>query len=410
MTATLLDPAQVLFLHRRRGAHRSRIVDVEAGQYSSFAVTSEGRVEAWGLNNYGQLGIQGGPLSLHSPAAVTALAHSRVALLAGGTHHSLAVTEEGKTLAWGRSTYGGLGRAAADSKSDTASPQPQEVDNMGGCNVIAISAGANVSAAVDDKGRLHTWGFGDMQQLGTGRDSDAVSPVIVPTAGRLAGFKVLQTVLGGQHASLLAVESDEAPPPPSDAAALAAAEVEDSDDGNVSADDQDGSPEDVKGVISNGVKSVPDPWAQATAAGSLTTTTNGSNTHSAPGADDAWARLAAASQTVRPISDYLDDEGPNIKKPQQPHSAPAKTNGPEGTAAAVPTTPAPSFVFGVTPSATTTGVSVGDPKPSAQGAAAAAVAPPFVFGNTPAATAKDSGSAGAVTSGSFSFGRQTGGC
>ncbi len=45
-------------------------------------------------------------------------------------------------LSWGRSTYGGLGRASADAQSDTAAPEPQLVDGLGGAAVIDIAAGA----------------------------------------------------------------------------------------------------------------------------------------------------------------------------------------------------------------------------------------------------------------------------
>ena len=36
-----------------------RFADVAAGTYSSFAWTADGHVLAWGLNNYGQLGLPG---------------------------------------------------------------------------------------------------------------------------------------------------------------------------------------------------------------------------------------------------------------------------------------------------------------------------------------------------------------
>ncbi len=68
------------------------MVDVAAGTYSSFALTGDGRVEAWGLNNYGQLGLPTSAVAAFSPAVVNALAEERVASVAGGQHHTLAVT------------------------------------------------------------------------------------------------------------------------------------------------------------------------------------------------------------------------------------------------------------------------------------------------------------------------------
>ena len=42
----------------------SHIVDVACGSYATYAVDEQGHTWGWGLNNYGQLGIQGqvGPM------------------------------------------------------------------------------------------------------------------------------------------------------------------------------------------------------------------------------------------------------------------------------------------------------------------------------------------------------------
>lgn len=69
------------------------MVDVAAGTYSSFAVTGDGRVEAWGLNNYGQLALPAATSAFHTPTVVPALAEHKVVAVAGGQHHTLVVTE-----------------------------------------------------------------------------------------------------------------------------------------------------------------------------------------------------------------------------------------------------------------------------------------------------------------------------
>jgi regulator of chromosome condensation len=68
------------------------MTDVAAGTYSSFAVSADGRVEAWGLNNYGQLGMPATTSAHHTPNVVSALADHSIAAVAGGQHHTLAVT------------------------------------------------------------------------------------------------------------------------------------------------------------------------------------------------------------------------------------------------------------------------------------------------------------------------------
>jgi alpha-tubulin suppressor-like RCC1 family protein len=69
------------------------MVDVAAGTYSSFAVSADGRVEAWGLNNYGQLALPASTVAHHTPNVVPGLLDHKIAAVAGGQHHTLAVTE-----------------------------------------------------------------------------------------------------------------------------------------------------------------------------------------------------------------------------------------------------------------------------------------------------------------------------
>jgi regulator of chromosome condensation len=79
---------------------------VNCGSYHNFAVDQEGRVYAWGLNNYGELGIpdhagEDGASQL-KPRLVESLGKYRVANIAGGEHHSLASTDTGELITWGR--------------------------------------------------------------------------------------------------------------------------------------------------------------------------------------------------------------------------------------------------------------------------------------------------------------------
>ena len=54
--STQLTPAAISFMHARHKA--AHIVDVAAGSYTSFAVTQQGHVWGWGLNQYGHLGFE----------------------------------------------------------------------------------------------------------------------------------------------------------------------------------------------------------------------------------------------------------------------------------------------------------------------------------------------------------------
>lgn len=55
---TLLRPAPVAF-RRSRALRAVRVTDVACGIYATFALAEGGHVFAWGLNNYGQLALEG---------------------------------------------------------------------------------------------------------------------------------------------------------------------------------------------------------------------------------------------------------------------------------------------------------------------------------------------------------------
>ena len=82
------------------------IVKVSCGLYHSFAIDKHGRVYAWGLNNWAQTGIPSGAGGLNAiiekPTLVKSLREYRIREISGGNHHSIACTEEGEVLTWGR--------------------------------------------------------------------------------------------------------------------------------------------------------------------------------------------------------------------------------------------------------------------------------------------------------------------
>ena len=66
----------------------------------------KGQVYAWGLSNFGQTGIpQNAGESdafVEKPTIVQSLADYKIKEIKGGNHHSIACTEGGKLLVWGR--------------------------------------------------------------------------------------------------------------------------------------------------------------------------------------------------------------------------------------------------------------------------------------------------------------------
>jgi regulator of chromosome condensation len=100
-------------LHRHRfqalvpqpvGLPKNKIKQIFAGFHHNFAIDKSGKVYTWGLNNFGQAGIPADEeaLTVPAPTIVKSLEPFRIRDISGGSHHSIACTEDGKVLVWGR--------------------------------------------------------------------------------------------------------------------------------------------------------------------------------------------------------------------------------------------------------------------------------------------------------------------
>jgi alpha-tubulin suppressor-like RCC1 family protein len=169
---------------------------------SCLAVTTAGQVYSWGRNNAGQLGDgttkrRLTPVRVHLPAGV------KITAVRPGGSFSLALTSGGKLLAWGANASGELGTGTAKS-----SRLPVPVRLPKGVTIKAISAGQDSSLALTSTGRVLSWGGNSNGQLGTGTTKGRRTPGFVSlpkgttvasiAAGPLTGYAV--TKAGGMLA------------------------------------------------------------------------------------------------------------------------------------------------------------------------------------------------------------------
>ena len=98
---------------REFGLPKKKVKIIGVGAYHSFAVDSRDNVWAWGLNSFGECGIADNAgeseASVAKPTKVASLCGKRLAMIKGGAHHSVAVTEDGNCLVWGRTDSGQTG-------------------------------------------------------------------------------------------------------------------------------------------------------------------------------------------------------------------------------------------------------------------------------------------------------------
>ncbi|MEO5913683.1 MAG: cadherin-like beta sandwich domain-containing protein [Luteolibacter sp.] len=169
------------------------VVGISSAAGNSLAVCADGSVVAWGSNYYGQLG-DGTTTSPTEPVMVSltgSLASKSVVAVAAGGYHSLAVCSDGSVLAWGGNIHGQLGDGTT-----TARLSPVLVSTAGvlaGKTVVAVSAGFEYSLALCSDGTLAAWGLNSSYQLGvlTSPYRESSVPVPVNQTGILAGKKVV---------------------------------------------------------------------------------------------------------------------------------------------------------------------------------------------------------------------------
>ncbi len=141
---------------------------VSAGNVSSCAHTTDGRIFCWGSAERGTVGHGAFEPLVASPVDV----FGGAAVAVGGAH-ACAIDDAGGVSCWGANDCGqlGTGDVGTDQNAPTAVP--------GLTGVTSLSLGTDFSCAIDAAGKLRCWGAGDSGQLGVGGASDLPTPTSV---------------------------------------------------------------------------------------------------------------------------------------------------------------------------------------------------------------------------------------
>lgn len=155
-----------------------RIRQISTYQATDLALDVEGRVWGWGFNSCGQVGLNPGRGS-DSDLADMYVVHPRrieglppIRAIAAGKRHALALDTEGRVWAWGENADMELGQRFNMGKDGSFACRnehgdqgtllggfttiPQRVPGIG--KAVAIAAGFNSSAAIDEHGDVWVWG------------------------------------------------------------------------------------------------------------------------------------------------------------------------------------------------------------------------------------------------------------
>jgi alpha-tubulin suppressor-like RCC1 family protein len=178
-------------------------VAIGAGEVHTCALLADSTVECWGGNMDGELG-NGTYANSSTPVPVIELTTTPITI-AVGNEYTCALLADSTVECWGLNQYGQLGNGTAIHNSNV----PVAVVNPSGSGVlsgvIAIAAGAMHTCAILAGGAVDCWGWDYAGQLGNGQmTTDSLTPV--PVEG-LLGSGVLSGAIaiaaGGDHTCAL---------------------------------------------------------------------------------------------------------------------------------------------------------------------------------------------------------------
>ncbi|KAG5246455.1 hypothetical protein OIU76_001367 [Salix suchowensis] len=214
-----------------------RVVASGSSSCHCVALDVEGRCYTWGRNERGQLG-QGDTIQRDRPTVVSELSKYKLIRAGAGRSHSVVVTEDGLSLAFGWNKHGQLGSGSTRNEIESSpvrclvsdvkttacgadftvwlssvegasilsaglpqygqlghgtdkeyntkdssvrlayepQPRPRAIASLAGETIVKVACGTNHTVAVDSNGHVYTWGFGGYGRLGHREQKDEWVP------------------------------------------------------------------------------------------------------------------------------------------------------------------------------------------------------------------------------------------
>lgn len=183
----------------------------------SFAIDLSDQVWSWGVNSFGGTGIREGAgddnAVVYNPTVVESLKlqNDNITHMDGGQHHSIAITQKGKALIWGRidGYQTGLDIASIPRTStiqdNKGEPRivivPTAIPNLG--KATYASAGTGHTIVLNDQGHAYAWGLSATYQTGLATTDDVQYPTRIDNTA-IRGKMVEWVGCGGQFSIMTA--------------------------------------------------------------------------------------------------------------------------------------------------------------------------------------------------------------
>ena len=178
------------------------IVQISGGLMHTVAIDKEGKVYTWGFNEFGQLGdgtITYSALPICISDKENELKGKRIVDILAGYGHTVAIDEEGKVYTWGFNEFGQLGYVTEDNSTEPICISDKD-NELKGKKIISISAGGAHTVAIDEEGKAYTWGYNEFGQLGDGTTTNSVLPICISDKeNELKGKRIVDISAGYGH-------------------------------------------------------------------------------------------------------------------------------------------------------------------------------------------------------------------
>lgn len=169
---------------------------VDVGKKHFVILKEDGSVWSWGDNTFGQLGANSSPpTGTLIPKPILQENGNRllnIKVVAAGGYHTVALDNDGKVWSWGSNSFDQLGH----SPFTTLNENPTVVAGLP--KIIAITAGDNHTLAVDESGQVWAWGRNKYGQIG--QDHVTYPNSIIPQ--RVLGMTDIVAVAAGMEHSI----------------------------------------------------------------------------------------------------------------------------------------------------------------------------------------------------------------
>lgn len=178
-----------------------------------IALASDNTVHAWGSNFRRQLGDSSASNRSRSVEITNKgdLQGKTVIQVLAGSYTSYALSSDGQVFSWGQDTLGALGNGANTNGLVWVPTSISSSGSLAGKTIIKLSKSvaangySNVFAIASD-GTIHAWGGNGASCLGTGNSSVAEVPVNINQSGVLAGKTIVE--IEGSNNSTLLMDND----------------------------------------------------------------------------------------------------------------------------------------------------------------------------------------------------------